>query len=153
MDKYTQKDQQGQSKVVNELHKIFSACTLTIDQHYLDKSTVDIYVTATTQTGKESYYAIEAKDRDYNHNTFNDYILEIPKYNELIKKVKYKPLYVNTFKDNWMTIWNLNDIDVNTVKKEYRYLPKVTVEDKGKEWRWVYFVAPETSIYNKKFIS
>lgn len=151
MDKFSAADMQGQAKVVQQLPKIFSGQTLTIEQHYLDKDTVDIYVTATTKSQNSYLYVFEAKDRDYYHNSFDDIILEIPKYESLMKRMgKYKSMYVHTFKDDWITIWDISKL--SNLKKKYMYLPKTTVEDRGKEWRWVYMLPIKQSVYDSSFI-
>lgn len=153
MDKFTEKDMQGQEKVVDQLHKIFKNQTLTVEQHYLDKSTVDICVTATTQSDISYEYIFEAKDRDYDHTRFNTIILEIPKYESLMKRSdEGKPMYVHTFSDDWITIWDVSKLKDLEKKKKTMYLPKTTVEDRGKEWRDVYLISQEDAVYNKSFI-
>ena len=67
--KYNEADKRGQQKVIPQLQRIFSGCTLTIEPHYLDCSPIDIYVTSITPTTKVITYAIECKDREYRHNT------------------------------------------------------------------------------------
>ena len=63
MNYYRMKENIGQSKVIDQLEKIFSACTLNFEQHATDFETVDIYMTATTVNGNEYYYCFEEKDR------------------------------------------------------------------------------------------
>jgi hypothetical protein len=150
-DLFTKKDQEGQEKLVNQLQLILSACTdLTIEQHYIDKCTVDVFVTATTKSSA-ACYAFEAKDRTYSHNRFDEIILEIPKYESLMERcVTHKPMYVHTFSDDWLIIWDLSKL--KNLKKECRYLPKTTVEDRGKEWRWVYLLPIDQCVYSNSFI-
>lgn len=157
MDKFTKADQVGQEKLVNQLNKIFSNCTLTIDQHYIDKETVDVYTTATTVSNVSYLYVFEAKDRTYKHNakfiTDEGVILEIPKYKELMaRKDEYKPMYVHTFSDDWISIWDVSKLDMTKIKCVLKYLPKTTVEDRGKEWRYVYLIPRSECVYDNSFI-
>lgn len=110
MDKYSKADQQGQEIVVKILKRIFSGCTLDIDQHYDDMSPVDIYMTATTKDEKQTTYAIECKDRKYGHNTFSDSVIEIHKYDAVsaTQEDGYRPIYFNTFSDDTYLVWDLS---------------------------------------------
>ena len=152
MNIFNEIDKKGQTKVVDQLTKIFSAYTLTIDQHYIDSSTVDIYVTASTSNNKEYYYVIEAKDRKYNHNQFNSWIIEDDKKNELLLKTNYKPLYINTFQDNWIGVWDLSQIKFENLQVEKKWLPKNTVIDKGKKYKDVYYLDNYKCVYFKPFV-
>ena len=153
MDKFQTYDKAGQIKVVEQLQKIFSAHTLNIEQHFEDKCSIDIYVTATTKTGKERYYAIEAKDRDYTHSSYDVWFLEQHKYTTLMSEAgKYSPLYINTFKDNWMVVWDLSKIDWSNVETSTRTLSKTTVIDKGKQQKMVYMLPVNQAVYNDRFI-
>lgn len=131
MDIYDKADQQGQDKVMKFLPMLFSACTITCEQHFHDKSPVDIFVTATTQSGKITTYAIECKDRKCSHNEYQDYMIEEHKYNSIKQFANqgYRPIYLNTFSDDTFYAWNLNKSSI--IRKTYT-TTKTTVEDNGK---------------------
>lgn len=153
MNKFQIKDKKGQNKAIEQLVKILSGATLNIEQHYIDKATVDIMITATTKNC-ERYYAIEAKDREYNSSKYNDWFLELHKKNELLKKYGYgyTPLYLNTFPDNKIIIWDLSKIDWDKIKIEKKYLPVTTVENRGNVLKDVYLLPQDIAVYNKDFI-
>lgn len=115
MDKFAEADNYGQCKVIPTIKGIFSACTLTIDQHFDDKNSIDIYITATTKNQKEIYYAIECKDRKMSHTKYAEdgYIIEDHKVKELLKASEkgYRPIYLNSFSDDYIVVWNLDKID------------------------------------------
>lgn len=115
MNLFHQADKKGQKKVVDTIKVLFSGCTLTIDEHIEDSGYIDIYITATTATKNSITYAIEAKDRNMPHTKYAEdgYILEDWKKKKLEEASKqgYRPLYINTFSDNKMIVWNLNKID------------------------------------------
>lgn len=114
---YYNADKRGQAKVIPVLQQIFSGCTLTIEPHYEDGSPIDIYMTAVTLSNKVITYAMECKDREYKHNTKffleEGYILEKKKEQRLkdASAKGYKPIYINTFADDVIIVWNLNKID------------------------------------------
>lgn len=152
MDNFQKVDKYGQQKVVNQLHKIFNGYNLNITQHYLDKSTVDINMYVTTPTGNKLLYNMEAKDRTYTHNQFGEWFIEDDKYRELMAR-NGKAYYVNTFRDNWLTIWDLTKIDISTLKSEYRYLPKCTLNPEwGKVNKLVYYLPNNLACYSSTFI-
>ena len=115
MTEFNEADKYGQDKVMNTITTLLSGCTLNIERHFDDKNPIDIYITATTKSGKEVYYAIECKDRKMTHTKYKDdgYIIEEKKINELMKAANkgYRPLYLNSFNDDYVIIWNLNNID------------------------------------------
>lgn len=152
MNKFQQIDKIGQAKVIEQLPKLFSGQTLNIEQHYIDKSTIDILVTATTKNNVEHYYAIEAKDRWYKHTDFNEWYLEFDKKDELMKKQNYTPIYFNTFVDNYMIIWDLSKLNWSEIKTDKRYLKKCTVENRGKVLKDIYLLPTEKSIIQREFI-
>ena len=152
MNKFQKLDTYGQSKVINELNEIFTKYQMNYDQHIIDKGRVDLFFTAST-VDNHYMYASECKDRWYNHVKFNEWMIEIDKYNELMNNVDkgYKPLYINTFEDNWLIIWDLSKIDISEIKKEQRWLDKSTVaKERGKVLKWVYLLPTELAVYNKK---
>lgn len=115
MDIFDSTDMHGQSRILPTIKALFSGCTLNIERHFDDKNPIDIYVTATTKSGKEVYYAIECKDRKMTHTKYKDdgYIIEDKKIKELMKAANkgYRPLYLNSFNDDYIIIWNLNKLD------------------------------------------
>lgn len=115
MDMFNDADKYGQSRILPTIKALFSGCTLQIEQHFDDKNPIDIYITATTKSGKEVYYAIESKDRKMSHTKYqyDGYIIEDKKIKELMKAANkgYRPLYLNSFNDDYVIIWNLNNID------------------------------------------
>ena len=147
-------DKYGQDKVMNTITTLLSGCTLQIEQHFNDTNPIDIYITATTKSRKEVYYAIECKDRKMPHTKYQDsgYIIEDHKMKELMKAANkgYRPLYLNSFNDGYVIIWNLNKIDLNecgetgekqfhrtTVKKSNNDLytkNKITLKNNQAEW-------------------
>lgn len=153
MNQYAKADKKGQTILVDQLEKIFDGYTVNIDQHYIDKSTVDIDMYVTSSDGNTYEYSIETKDRQYDHTSFGgEWLIEEHKINEL-KNKKGKPLYANTFKDNWLCLWDLNKLDLNELRSEYRWLPKSTVEvQKGKSWKKVYYLPIDKAVYSSSFI-
>lgn len=144
-------DEYGQSKVIPQLKSIFSACTLTFDQHYDDSCVVDIFFTATTSSGIEYKYAAECKDRWYKHSFSDDWYIEQKKFNNLMKVREdgYKPLYINTYEDDWINIW---DITKCTVTEEHKTLKKSTVVDRGKINRTIYCLNTKDAVYSDKLL-
>lgn len=130
-NKFKETDKQGQEKVVPMLKKIFSGCTLTVDQHWEDSAPVDILVTARTTNNNEYYYCFECKDRWYDSNRFEDWTIEPHKIKTLQQYYSsgYTPCYVNTFKDNVMVIWDINKCNMT---EHTIYASKTTVVDTGK---------------------
>ena len=137
MNEYNKRDYWGQKKVLPTLKQMFSGCTLTIDQHFNDKNEIDIYITATTKNNREVWYAIECKDRNYNHEYFkkNGFLIEQTKINALerAKENGYRPIYLNTFTDNICIIWNVANVNWDELKEYKGMLPIATVEDKGEK--------------------
>ena len=153
MNKYTNADKKGQAILVDQLEKIFNGYTVDINQHYIDKATVDLDMNVTSSDGNTYEYSIETKDRQYNHTSFGgEWLIEEHKVLEL-KNKKGKALYANTYADNWLCIWDLNKLDFNTLRSEYRWLPKSTVEvQKGKSWKKVYYLPISKAVYSSSFI-
>lgn len=151
MDIYDKADYDGQLKAVEQLKKIFSGATLTIEQHFDDKANIDLYVTATTEN-TISTYAIECKDRQYTHTYSNEWFIEYSKYKRLMesKDDGYKPIYLNTFKDDYIAIWNVN---VSKPVWEEKELRKTTVEDTGVKKKLVGKLQLKDSVYQGKFKS
>lgn len=149
MDIYEYADEKGQSKVLPILNDIFSGCTVTVEQHYADKSPIDLYVTVTNELS-ENKYAIECKDRQYNSTAFNEWMIEPRKYQRLLeaKEQGYIPLYFNTFSDNQYKVW---DISKSYFKVDKFNCPISTVEDKGRKIQVRYLLNNNDAIYSGKF--
>ena len=115
MDLFAYADKQGQSRILPTIKALFSGCTLQIEQHYEDKGGIDMYLTATTKSGKEVCYAIESKDRKMTHTKYqyDGYIIEDKKIKSLLKahKMGYRPIYLNSFNDNYIICWDLSKLD------------------------------------------
>lgn len=115
MDVFNRADFEGQSKVLPTLKLLFSGCTLNIEQHFNTKNPIDIFITATTQNNVEHFYAIECKHRHFAHTKFEKYgyIIEQHKVRDLMRVAKkgYKPIYLNSFDDGMMMVWNLNELN------------------------------------------
>ena len=115
MDIFDSTDMHGQSRILPTLKAVFSGCTLQIEQHFDDKNPIDIYVTATTKSGKEVLYAIECKNRKMTHTKYKDdgYIIEEKKIKSLLAahKMGYRPIYLNSFTDNYIICWDLSKLD------------------------------------------
>jgi hypothetical protein len=144
---FTETDAQGQSKVVPELITLLSAATLTFEQHIEDNGCIDILLTATT-TNNNYLYAAECKDRKYKHTYSNEWFLEKKKYKRLMEAHKkgYKPLYINTFKDDWIIIWDLTKCHLKTKEK---VLSKTTVVDSGQIKKDIYLLNIQDAVVNK----
>ena len=115
MTEFNDADKYGQDKVMNTITTLLSGCTLQIEQHFNDTNPIDIYITATTKSGKEVWYAIECKDRKMNHTKYqyDGYIIEDKKIKSLLKahKMGYRPIYLNSFNDNYIICWDLSKLD------------------------------------------
>ena len=101
MDLFNDADKYGQSRILPTIKALFSGCTLQIEQHFDDTNPIDIYLTATTKSGKEVLYSIECKDRKMTHTK------------SLLKahKMGYRPIYLNSFNDNYIICWDLSKLD------------------------------------------
>lgn len=152
MDIFSKADKQGQAKVVDQLYKIFSGQTLTVDQHYIDKSTVDIYVTATTKTNKSYLYVFEVKDRNFEHTKYSDCFLDVDKLNELRKREGYRQMYVHTFTDDWISIWDIGKIDFSMYEPKAITRGKYTVIPSEKVVRNSYLIPDTECVYSNSFI-
>ena len=153
MDEFQKTDAYGQQKVIEQLSKIFKGNTLTFNQHYIDKSTVDIDMYVTTPLGNTYTYNLEAKDRTYPHTAFGgEWMIEVNKYDELLNK-DGKAFYVNTFGDDYITFWDLSKIEKSTLKCEYKLLPKCTLHPEyGKVKKLVYYLPNNLACYSSKYL-
>lgn len=150
MDNFSKKDKQGQVKVVNQLDKLFSGHTHTFSLHYIDKARIDIEMDLTASTTNNIYhYNIECKDREYNHQAFDKWMIEEHKINELINKKGY---YANTYTDDWLMVWDISKLDISTLPSEIKELNKTTVVNTGKNKRKVYYLPTELAVYSSKFV-
>lgn len=154
LDEYQLSDKKGQKKVLNQLEKIFSGYTYDITQHYVDANTVDIDMSITGKTENNVYkYYLEAKDRNYIHTSFGgEWMIEKDKLNELLSR-NGKSYYVNTFMDDWLCIWDLRNLDFQTLKSGWKNLPKTTLHpEQGKILKFVYYLPIEKAVYSSSFI-
>ena len=71
-------------------------------------------------------YAIECKDRKCNSYTYDTAMLEQSKYESLSNSGKDRKLYVNTYADDIMYVWNVEKI---TPKYHTYFAPKTTDGD------------------------
>ncbi len=93
----------------------------------------------------------EIKKRDYNHNSFNEWVLEVKKLKylqELGTKHNCIFMYINITKDNQMMIWNLSDLNWDEMKQDKIITNKVTVDpNKGQHLATRYFLSNDQTIY------
>ena len=152
MDKFDYADEKGQEKVIEQLNKIFSNCTVEYEQHFDDKNGIDIYFTVTTPKGKEYKYAAECKDRVYEHTFTDKWILEKKKYEDLIEASEqgYKPLYINTYTDDWMNVWDVSKCTVSTTNDWI--LPSTTVINKGYKTKKTLLLDEKEAVFSKPFV-
>ena len=152
--RFNQADREGQEKVIPTLEKIFSGATdLIIEQHIEDNGKIDILMTATT-SNNEHWYAIECKDRWFESRKYNDMMIETYKYKALLdaKEKGYKPLFINTFKDDVMMIWDVGDMTA-FAPDGIKYCKKTTVEDNGKVNKKCKFLWTDKAIWKGKIQS
>lgn len=124
-------DEKGQEKVLHAIKEIFKGyfINITIDTHFDDYGAIDIYMTGTTKNNNAITYAMECKDRKVAHTYYPDYILEKDKKRKLLDASKkgYKPIYINTFTDDYMIVWDLNRIDFKDCSNVEKTFHKYTV--------------------------
>lgn len=116
MNEFSKADKYGRDKVKDRLLSLFSNYLSNVDLYYCedDTSRSDIFVSGWTNNDKLITYCIECKDRKFEHTKYEEgYIIEQPKKEYLITQSRYGmiPLYVNSFSDNYMAVWNLNKIN------------------------------------------
>lgn len=110
-------DYKGQQKAIPALQHLFEPyfTTLTIDPHFDDYSSIDLYMYGTLPNNTQIKYAIECKDRNMEHTAYAEegYIIEDFKKEKLLKAAEegYRPIYLNTFTDDYMVVWDLNKVD------------------------------------------
>ena len=126
MDIFDSTDMHGQSRILPTIKALFSGCTLQIEQHYEDKGGVDIYITATTKSGKEVWYAIECKDRKMPQR-IAEYCLELMRdveekilksLDEDIKILKRANTKINEIKDHIKNFRDFSNDNTEEYKKE-----------------------------------
>lgn len=129
MNKFFEADVKGQNKVLPVLRNMFSGFNTKVEPHFDDYTAIDIYMSASTSSTLYKY-AIECKDRDMSHDKYDSYILEDSKREKLLEAFKegYKPIYINTFTDDYMVVWDLSKIDFNDCAELKALLPATTVE-------------------------
>lgn len=98
-----------------------------------DKAKMDITFTATSHNNNEYWYSIELKERDYSHNSFDDWFLEMDKFNSMMEMQKkgYSTNYYNRFRDNIYAVWNYDKCKeaLEEGKVGKKWLPKTTMGD------------------------
>lgn len=134
-------DEEGQSKVIPILKKLFEKYNPIFEQHYKDKGRIDIFM----YLGNVRY-AIECKDRKFEHFKYPSIMIEPHKYQALksIIDSKTKSIYFNTFADDTFVVWDMSK--VSYTEKEV-YSPISTVENKGKKMQLKYFIPFEDAVY------
>ena len=131
LNKFNSVDAYGQEKVIKVLKDIFSRNNPRFIQHIEDNGRVDIEMYVTDKNGNEVKYAIECKDRYMPDWRYNSYIIEDGKIDALTTYSAdgYKPLYINTFSNDMMYVWDISNIEYDMIYgKEYHYK---TVEESG----------------------
>lgn len=76
-------------------------------------------------------YAVELKQRLYNHTDFNgDWFIEVKKYNNLLDYASsgYTGIYLNTFNDNTYVVWDIKDIEKNHKEGDWNIKPHTQVD-------------------------
>lgn len=124
MNEFSKADKYGRDKVKDRLLSLFENNLNNVDLYYCedDTSRSDIFVSGWSNNDKLITYCIECKDRKFEHTKYDNdkmedeergYIIEQPKKEYLITQSQYGmiPLYVNSFSDNYMAVWNLNKIN------------------------------------------
>lgn len=138
MNEFSKADKYGRDKVKDRLLSLFSDYLSNVDLYYCedDTSRSDIFVSGWSNNDKLITYCIECKDRKFEHKKYEEegYIIEQPKKEYLITQSQYGmiPLYVNSFSDNYMVIWNLNKINWDDCGKTGEKTFETTTVKKGK---------------------
>jgi hypothetical protein len=120
---FVKADKYGRDKVCEKLKTIFNEKLTDVDVFYNqeDESRSDIIVSG-WKNEKIFTYIIECKDRKFEHTKFDNdnineddrgYIIEEKKKKYLLDQIQYNfiPLYVNSFSDDYMVIWNFKKIN------------------------------------------
>ncbi len=146
MDNYVQKEIEGRNRFAEE-------CTAIPRGYYIRWAGLydhlDAYLIVQRLCDIAARYAIEIKNRSIPVLQYWDdgYILELTKYNALIRAMKkgYTPLYVNYF-DDARLVWQVDTIDItNRVTK--KWCTATTAENYGERvLKDVVLLKPEEAI-------
>lgn len=148
MDLFDERDKKGQEIAVSVIKKIFSGRTINnLEQDY-SKGGIDIFLTATTNNGSVRAYAIECKDRAFEHTAFAKpfkdketgmeinagWGMDLSKYEKMLRTSMngYITLYFNSFSDGTYAFWNA--IESPHTFGKYK-APKYTVVSSDKIWK------------------
>ena len=94
--------------------------------------------------------AIETKDRNYNSDKYSDWILEYNKLKSWEERNEDFFLYVNTYADEVIRVWNITDDLIKSCNKGERWLPSTTMSNRGcKNKKVVYLPSNKTIITDK----
>ena len=124
MTEFQKADNYGRDKVINTLVKLLTPYLNNIEIIYTGiKDKEDIFIIGNNKKKNNIIkYCIECKDRKFEHTKYDNdemedeergYIIEQHKKEYLISQSQlgYIPLYVNSFSDNYMVVWNLKKIN------------------------------------------
>lgn len=124
MTEFQKADNYGRDKVITTLVTVLTPYLNNIEVTYTGiKDKEDIFIIGNNKkTNNIIKYCIECKDRKFEHTKYDNdemkdeergYIIEQHKKEYLITQSQYGmiPLYVNSFSDDYMVVWNLNKVD------------------------------------------
>jgi|GEM_PF-2601967 len=124
------------------------------ESNIIDKQSItdrtDLKVTGYTSTSQTGIYNIEIKERTFNSDKYDTSFIEADKYEQLMSDSNYTPLYIVIYTD-YIIIWNLNKIDLKSLKKEFKKMNKTTYSTDriDKVWKEVYHLPINNN--NKKY--
>lgn len=133
------------------MHSIFR--NINIEFTTSTTNPIDAYATAYTQTNIPVTYAFELKEREYDYDVYDDWMIEEDKYETLKEQTEkgYKGMYVNLwdYDDTWhIMVWDINKIPANLLKKKMVTTNKQTVHpEKGKINRVRYFIDKKAAVF------
>lgn len=124
MTEFQKADNYGRDKVITTLVTVLTPYLDNIEVTYTGiKDKEDIFIIGNNKkTNNIIKYCIECKDRKFEHTKYDNdemkdeergYIIEQHKKEYLITQSQYGmiPLYVNSFSDDYVVVWNLNKVD------------------------------------------
>lgn len=131
MDIFSKTDDYGQKKVIKVLSRIFKKFNPRFIQHTEDKNRIDIEMVI-TKDGKDIKYVYECKDRYFPSDRYSTYIIEDGKIEILedYSKRGYRAIYANTFSDDVMMCWEINDTTEYEMLGDRYYSTTTVVEGK-----------------------
>ena len=128
----------GRKKAVKAINQISKKFKLHLQEDLYSRYDIDLI-------GKDNYI-VECKDRDFDIDTWEWYLLEKDKYDALMN-INRNAIYLNTFKDGNYCLWFLNDLitpDTPTIIKKMWH--NTTLQD-YKVDKEVYALKPEQAKY------